>query len=135
MHNVNKVFLIGNVTRDPEVKKMTNGETICTFGLATNREWVTTDGRQDRSTEFHEIVCFGGLAHISELRVRRGELLNIEGYVKTRSWDDNEGLKRFRTEVVAEELIVLSRRPKSEQAHEMNPMNVESANAESTDMF
>lgn len=116
---------------------MTNGETIATFGLATNREWVTTDGRQDRSTEFHEIVCFGGLAHVAELRVRKGELLNIEGYVKTRSWDDNEGLKRFRTEVVAEELIILSRRPKEESttSHEMNPMNVETANAIASDVF
>ncbi len=144
MRNVNKVFLIGNVTRDPEAKKMANGETICTFGLATNREWVTTDGRQDRSTEFHEIVCFGGLAHVCELRVRRGELLNIEGYVKTRSWDDSDGLKRFRTEVVVEELIVLTKRPKEEnynrqdssgqtqESQEMNPMNVESAQAESS---
>lgn len=110
MRNINKVILIGNITRDPEIKKMANGETIATFGLATNREWVTGSGMQERSSEFHEIVCFGGLAHVSELRVKKGMLVHIIGYVKTRSWDDADGLKRFRTEVISEELIVLSRR-------------------------
>lgn len=111
MRSINTVILIGNVTRDPEVKKMAKGDTIATFGLATNREWYTASGQEQRSTEFHEIVCFGGLANVSELRVKKGMLVHITGHLKTRSWDDADGLKRFRTEIVADELIILTKRP------------------------
>lgn len=114
MRNVNTVILIGNVTREPEVKKMLKGETIATFGLATNREWTTTRGEEQRSTEFHEVVCFGGLANVTEMRVRKGMLVHIVGHLKTRSWDDKNGLKCFRTEVVADELIVLEKRERRE---------------------
>lgn len=114
MQSINKVFLIGNATRDPETKKTLSGETIMTFGLATNREWQTVGGRKERSTEFHEIVCFGSLALQAEKLVRKSCFLNIEGHLKTRSWDDSEGLKKYRTEIVATSLILLEKRQQSE---------------------
>lgn len=151
MRNVNTVILIGNVTRDPEIKKLLKGETIATFGLATNREWTTTAGNDERSTEFHEIVCFAGLANVTELRVKKGMLVHIVGHLKTRSWDDADGLKRFRTEVVADELIVLTKREPSpdydgnrsnahqEPAHtpaaESQPMSTEESPAITSDVF
>lgn len=115
MQSINKVFLIGNVTRDPEVKKTLSGETITTFGLATNRQWQTLRGRKEQSTEFHEVVCFGSLAQQAEKLVKKGRFLNVEGHLKTRSWDDSEGLKKYRTEIVATSIILLEKRQKTEE--------------------
>lgn len=92
MRNVNTVILIGNVTRNPEVKKMLKGDTITTFGVATNREWTTRSGSDQSSTEFHEVVCFGGLANVAEMRIKKGTLVHVTGHLKTRSWDDSDEL-------------------------------------------
>lgn len=114
MRNVNKVVLIGNLTRDPELKKTMGNQSVATFGLATNREWMTKDGRKQQSAEFHELVCWGGLAELAGQRLKKGKLVYAEGYLKTRSWDDASGVKKFRTEIVVEDLIMLDKRPKSD---------------------
>lgn len=114
MRSINKVILVGNLTRDPEIRRTLSGQNITNFGIATNREWMTKGGRHEKSSEFHEIVCWGGLAEIATKLLKKGKLVYIEGYLKTRSWDDPTGLKKFRTEVVSEDLIVLEKRPKSE---------------------
>ena len=114
MRNVNKVVLIGNLTRDPELKKTLGNQSVATFGLATNREWMTKDGRKQQSAEFHELVCWGGLAELAGQRLKKGKLVYTEGYLKTRSWDDASGVKKFRTEIVVEDLIMLDKRPKSD---------------------
>lgn len=111
MRHVNTVILIGNLTRDPEIKKTMSGESITTFGLATNREWVTNDNRREKSAEFHEIVCWGRLAEIMANMLRKGMLVNVQGFLKTRSWDDNSGLKRFKTEIIADDIVILEKRP------------------------
>lgn len=116
MRSVNKVLLIGNLTRDPEMKKTVNEQYVTTLGLATNREWITKDGRKQQSAEFHELVCWGRLAEIAGAHLKKGRLIYIEGYLKTRSWDDASGIKKFRTEIVIEDLIMLERRPKDEFA-------------------
>lgn len=129
MRNINKVILVGNLTRDPELKKTGSAQSITTFGLATNREWMTKDGRREKSTEFHELVCWGSLAGFAAEHLKKGKLVYIEGHLKTRSWDDSNGLKKFRTEIVVEDLIMLDKRPKVEQekgaletpAEEMQP--------------
>lgn len=114
MRSINKVILVGNLTRDPEMRATPTNQHITTFGMATNREWVTKDGRKQASAEFHELVCFGRLAEIAHQFLKKGKLVYIEGYLKTRSWDDPSGMKKFKTEVVAEDLIMLDRRPKDD---------------------
>lgn len=110
MRSVNKVILVGNLTRDPQVKTTSNGQTVTTFGLATNRNWTTAEGEQKSSTEFHELVVWSKLAEIAANTLKTGKLVYIEGYLKTRSWDQEDGTKRFKTEVVVEDLIILSKK-------------------------
>jgi single-strand DNA-binding protein len=112
MKSVNRVMLLGNVTRDPELKNTTNGQSVCTFGLATNRVWRDQSGERQSLPEYHNLVTWGGLAEFSAQNVKKGKPLYIEGYLKTRSWDSPEGTKIFRTEIVVENLILLS--PKAE---------------------
>ncbi len=112
MRSINKVFLIGNLTRDAELKQTATGQPIATFGLATNRTWVTRDGQKHSSSEFHELVAWGKLAEICSQYLKKGKLVYVEGYLKTRSWDTPEGIKKFRTEVVVTDMIMLEKRPK-----------------------
>jgi len=110
MRSVNKVILIGNLTRDPQLRETTNGQKICTFGLATNRDWVTTQGERQNSTEFHELVAWSKLADLCQQHLKKGKLIYIEGYLKTRSWDSDEGVKKFKTEIVVQDMIMLEKR-------------------------
>lgn len=112
MRSINKVFLIGNLTRDAELKQTATGQPIATFGLATNRTWITRDGQKHSSSEFHELVSWGKLAEICSQYLKKGKLVYVEGYLKTRSWDTPEGIKKFRTEVVVTDMIMLEKRPK-----------------------
>lgn len=118
MRSVNKVILIGNVTRDPEMRQTQSGQTVCTFGLATNREWITSDGRKKNSAEYHEVVAWAQLAEICQKYVRKGKLLYIEGYLKTRSWDTPEGIRKFKTEVVTQDMIMLEKRSDGGMSHD-----------------
>jgi len=110
MKSVNKVTLLGNVTRDPELKNTTNGQSVCTFGLATNRVWRDGTGDKQSLPEYHNLVSWGGLAEFCSENVKKGKPLYIEGYLKTRSWDSPEGTKIFRTEVVLENIVLLGPR-------------------------
>ena len=110
MRSINKVILVGNLTRDPEMKETTGGQPITTFGLATNRAWVTRSGEKQQSAEFHELVAWGKLAEICHQFLKKGKLIYIEGYLKTRSWDNEDGTKKFRTEVVVNDMVMLEKR-------------------------
>lgn len=114
MRSINKVLLIGNLTRDPEVKQTGNGQTIVTFGMATNREWVTQGGEKKSLAEFHNVVAWGRLADICGQYLKKGKFVYVEGYLKTRSWDSPEGVKIFKTEIVAQDMIMLEKRPREE---------------------
>lgn len=114
MRSINKIILIGNVTRDPELKQTTSGQPIATFGVATNRDWTTHDGQRHTSSEFHEVVAWSKLAEICGKYIKKGKLVYIEGYLKTRSWDTPEGTKRYRTEIVINDLIMLDKRASGE---------------------
>ncbi|MBI5152772.1 single-stranded DNA-binding protein [Candidatus Peregrinibacteria bacterium] len=118
MRNVNKVFIIGNLTRDPELKTTKSGQPIATFGVATNREWATKDGQKHTSTEFHEIVAWARLAEICVQLLKKGKLVYLEGYLKTRMILLPDNTKKFRTEVVVQDIIILEKRPKPEGAAE-----------------
>ncbi|MBN2096265.1 single-stranded DNA-binding protein [Candidatus Peregrinibacteria bacterium] len=115
MRSVNKVILVGNITRDPEIKQTTTGQSIVTFGLATNREWVTSKGEKQSLAEYHNLVAWGKLAEICKQYLKKGKLIYVEGYLKTRSWDSPEGVKIFKTEVVIYDMIMLEKRPRDEE--------------------
>lgn len=109
MRSVNKVILIGNLTRSPELKQTQSGQPLATFGIATNRTWMGTNGRQS-STEFHELVAWARLAEFAAQNLRKGKLIYVEGYLKTRNWEAEDGTRRFKTEIIVQDLIILSKR-------------------------
>lgn len=102
--NLNKVFLIGNLTRDPELRTMPNGNSVVNFGMATNRMWKDKSGVQQKQAEFHNIVLFGRLAEIAKQYLQKGAMVMIEGRLQTRTWDGQDGQKKNRTEIVAESM-------------------------------
>ncbi|MDD5606554.1 MAG: single-stranded DNA-binding protein [Candidatus Pacebacteria bacterium] len=102
--NLNKIFLIGRLTRDPEVKTTSSGQMVCTFGLATNRVWKNQNKEKQEQTDFHNIVLWQRLAEIASQYLKKGSLVLIEGRIQTRSWDDQSGVKKYRTEIIAENI-------------------------------
>ncbi len=98
---LNKVFLYGNLTRDPELKALPSGQHMVSFGLATNRSYKDKNGQKQESTEFHNIVSFGRPAEVIAQYMKKGRPLYVEGRIQTRSWD-SEGQKKYRTEVIVE---------------------------------
>ncbi len=99
---LNKVFLIGNLTRDPEIKALPNGTKVVSLGLATNRTWKDQQGARQESTEYHNVVAFGRQAETLAQYCRKGSSLYLEGRIQTRSWDAQDGQKKYRTEVILE---------------------------------
>ncbi|HLG25265.1 MAG TPA: single-stranded DNA-binding protein [Candidatus Gracilibacteria bacterium] len=132
MRSINKVILIGNLTRDPEMRQTGGGQNVVTFGLATNREWVTRDGRRQDLAEFHELVAWAKLADICAKYLRKGKLVYVEGYLKTRSWDTPEGTKKYRTEIVVQDMIMLEKRTEG-GFEDYIPEDSPSQNAENTE--
>jgi single-strand DNA-binding protein len=111
--SLNKVQLIGNLTREPEVRFTGNGTAVATFGIATNRSWKDAEGEVKEAVEFHNIVAWGKLAEICEQLLHKGGKVYIEGSLTTRSWDDEEsGKKMYRTEVRLSEMILLDSKGK-----------------------
>jgi len=102
--NLNKAFVLGNVTRDPEVRSLPSGAQVTSFSIATNRFYTDGSGQKKEEAEFHNIVCFGKLADISSRYVTRGSIILIEGRIKTRNWQDQSGGKHYKTEIIAETL-------------------------------
>jgi len=102
--NLNKVFLIGRLTRDPQVKTLPSGQQVTSFGLATGRFFTDKSGQKQQQTEFHNIVLFGRLAEIASQYLVKGSLTMIEGRLQTRTWQDSNGNQRSRTEIVAQSL-------------------------------
>jgi len=102
--NLNKVILIGRLTRDPEMRSLPSGQPVCSFGLATNRVFVDKSGQKQEQVDFHNIVLFGRLAEIASQYSKKGALVMIEGRIRTRNWQDQSGNQRSRTEIVAERM-------------------------------
>ena len=107
--SLNKVQLIGNLTRDPELRTTPNGASVCTFGVATNSAWRTSDGVLEESTEFHNIVSWNKLAEICHQLLRKGMKVYVEGELRTRAWEDESGQKRWKTEIKISDMIVLGK--------------------------
>jgi single-strand DNA-binding protein len=99
---INKVTILGNLTRDPEMKSLPTGLKVVTFSLATNRSWKDQQGMKKESVEYHNVVAFGKPAEIINQYSKKGSSLYVEGRLQTRSWDDASGVKKYRTEIVLE---------------------------------
>ena len=108
MSGINKVILVGNVGKDPEIRHLEGGIAVAKFPLATSEIYKTKDGQRVDQTEWHNIVMWRGLAESAEKYLRKGALVYIEGKIRTRSWDDKEGNKKYTTEIVADTMTMLS---------------------------
>ena len=102
--NLNKVFVLGNLTRDPEKRNLPSGAPVVSFGVATNRFFTDKNQEKKQETEFHNVVLFGRLAEIASQYLNKGSLVLIEGRVKTRNWQDSSGTRHYRTEIIAERM-------------------------------
>ena len=127
MKDLNKVMLIGNLTRDPESRFTTTGQAVASFTVATNRRWKSREGEIKDSVEFNNIVAWGNLAEIVEKILRKGRRAYIEGRLQTRSWEGQDGVKRNKTEIVASDVIVLDKKPEEADldiAQEAQPSDI-----------
>lgn len=102
--NLNKVFIIGNLTRDPELRVIPSGTSVVTVGVATNRVWKSPSGEKKTDVQFHNVVVFGKQAEIVNQYLNKGSMVMIEGRLQTRNWDAQDGTKRSRTEIIAERI-------------------------------
>ena len=99
---LNKAFIFGNLTRDPELRALPSGMNVCNFGVATNRVFKDRDGKKQEQTDFHNIVVFGRQADTVAQYLKKGSSVFVEGRMQTRSWDGKDGEKKYRTEIVAD---------------------------------
>lgn len=102
--NINKVFILGNLTRDPEVRATPQGACVANLGIATNRFWTNQSREKQKEVEYHNVVLFGRNAEVAREYLSKGKSVFIEGRLRTRDWQGQDGVKRFRTEVIAERL-------------------------------
>jgi single-strand DNA-binding protein len=112
MKSVNKVILLGNLTRDPELRHTENKKPVCAFGLATNRNWVSYDGTKHEESEFHRLVAWDKLAETCHQFLRKGRKVYIEGRLQTNSFKTQDGTEKSVTEIVVDEMVMLDSMPK-----------------------
>lgn len=121
--SLNKVMLIGNLTRDPELRYTPQGTAVCTMGLATNRTWVTENGEKKEETEFHRIVAWNKLAELCSQLLFKGRRVYVEGRLQTRQWTAQDGTQRQATETVIEDMLILDSKRQGEEGGEMYQEN------------
>ena len=117
--SLNRVELIGNLTRDPELRYTPQGTAVCTFGLATNRSWTTDSGEKKDEVEFHKIVAWNKLAELCSQLLAKGRKVFVEGRLSTRSWTAQDGANRTTTEIVINDMLILDSRREGERAQEV----------------
>jgi single-strand DNA-binding protein len=108
---INKVILVGNLGKDPEIRHLENNVTVATFPLATSESYKDKNGNRVDKTEWHNIVMWRGLAEVAEKYVKKGQMVYIEGKLRTRNYQDKEGQQRYTTEIVADAMTMLGARP------------------------
>lgn len=108
MFSLNRAEVLGNLTRDPEVRTLPSGQAVCSFAVATNRRWKDKDGNLKEDTQYHEISVWGRLGELASQMLSKGKKVYVEGRLQTNSWDGNDGVKRSKTEIVADNFIPLS---------------------------
>jgi single-strand DNA-binding protein len=132
---LNKVMVIGNMGRDPELRYTPSGKPVTSFSLASSRSWIAPDGERREETEWFNIVAWGNLAEICSQMLAKSQQVYIEGRLQTRSWEDDNGQRHFRTEVVANEMIILGPRgkkrgPLSKEDDRLSELEVDIADKE-----
>ncbi|OGG15771.1 hypothetical protein A3D78_04685 [Candidatus Gottesmanbacteria bacterium RIFCSPHIGHO2_02_FULL_39_14] len=131
VRSLNKVILIGNLTRDPELRYTPAGTAVCTFGLATNRQWTTQTGESKEETEFHRIVSWNKLAELCSQLLSKGRKVYVEGRLATRTWTGQDGAQRTTTEIVIDDMIILDSKKVFKEEGEINlPVNIVGTKAE-----
>ena len=113
--NLNKAMVIGNLTRDPEIKTTATGQNVASFSVATNLIWTDQSGQQQKKAEFHNIIAWRKLADICSKYLHKGSKVYIEGRLQTTDWTGQDGVKRYRTEIVAENMIMLDNKNPMDQ--------------------
>ena len=111
MAGVNKAILVGNLGKDPEIRTLDSGAKVATFSLATTESYKDKEGNRVENTEWHNIVLWRGLADVAERFLKKGNSVYVEGRIKTRSWDDKDGNKRYTTEIVGDNMTMLGGKP------------------------
>jgi len=117
MRGLNKVMIIGHLGRDPEMRYTPSGKAVTSFAVETRRDWTTPDGQRHEEVEWFNVVAWGGLAEICKQHLSRGQQVYIEGRLQTRGWQDSEGKRHYRTEIVANEMVVLGERRPHHENH------------------
>lgn len=115
---LNKVMIIGRLGRDPEMRYTPSGRPVTSFSVATNRSWVNSEGERRDDTEWFNVIAWGNLAEICKQHLTKGQQVYVEGRLQTRGWEDESGKKHYRTELVANEMIILGDRRGPEAAEE-----------------
>ena len=130
---VNKVILIGNVGGDPDVKYFNEGVAVARFSLATTEGYNNKNGERVSQTEWHNIVLWRNLAQVAEKYVKKGMTLYIEGRLRTRSWDDQNGAKRYTTEIYGDSMQMLSRKQEATEKTPETPVSISPVNLMNND--
>jgi single-strand DNA-binding protein len=115
---LNKVMIIGKLGRNPEMRYTPSGKAVTSFSVATNRSWVNSEGERREETEWFNVVAWGNLAEICKQYLSKGQQVYVEGRLQTRGWEDQNGKKHYRTELVANEMIMLGERKSAEASGE-----------------
>ncbi|MFC1586643.1 single-stranded DNA-binding protein [Fibrobacterota bacterium] len=118
--SLNKVMIIGNLGRDPEIRSTPSGAKVSNFSVATNESYTDKSGQKVERTEWHRIVMWRGLADIAEKYLRKGSTVYVEGKLQTRSWDDQNGQRRYTTEIIADQMTMLGGRAREGQGMQEN---------------
>jgi len=128
--DLNKAMIIGRLTRDPESRTTPNGAAVTSFGLATNFTWTDASGQKQEKVEYHNIVVWRKLAEICAQYLRKGSKVYIEGRLQTRDWEGQDGVKRYRTEIVADNMIMLDSKGASSGGNSFAPASAPAAPAQ-----
>lgn len=128
--SLNRVQLIGNLTRDPEMRQIPGGQVVATFGVATNLTWTDQSGQKQSKVEFHNIVAWRRLAEICGQYLKKGSKIYVEGRLQTRDWEAEDGTKRYRTEIVADNMIMLDRKGDMVDSGDRQPAGIAAAPVE-----
>ena len=111
--DLNRATILGRLTRDPELKTIPSGKSVATFSVATSRTWTDQSGQKQSQAEYHNVVIWGKMAEVAGQYLRKGSRIYIEGRIQTRDWTPQDGIKRYRTEIVADNMIMLDGKPGS----------------------
>ncbi|MEK7512211.1 MAG: single-stranded DNA-binding protein [Patescibacteria group bacterium] len=127
--DLNRAMIIGRLTRDPESRTTPQGTSVCSFSLATNFVWVDQSGQRQEKVEYHNIVAWRKLADICQQYLKKGGKVYIEGRLQTRDWEGQDGVKRYRTEIVADNMIMLDRADSAGRSATVSSSNQPSADS------